>query len=332
MNRRAIVLALAFGAAVWLGPAAEGYLKLGTTVNGRVVSIRWTGPIPYFVTNRDVPGVTAPQLQAAVQRAFGTWSAVDGVQISSQAVGFTGADPFEDDFMSVIGFQFRPDLERTLGATTFLIDTLTGDILESDIFLNTMFSWSIAPGGQADRYDVESIMLHELGHLLGLGHSALGETELVEGGRRVLGAAAVMFPIAYPAGNIEDRALKADDRAGMQDLYGSAESDQRVGAISGRVRLNGEGIFGAHVTAFNSATGDLVGTFSLNDQGNFAVTGLEPGLYVVRVEPLDDADIDSFFDEDADVNIDFRTTYHPRLVTVPAGGAASPIEITVRPQ
>lgn len=332
MTRRYAASVLAVLAALAVTPSVQAYLKLGVTVNGRVISLRWNRqPVRYFVTNRDVAGVTAPQLQAATARAFDEWSSVDGVTLSSTFVGMTGALPFDEDGISVVGFDSRPDLERTLGATTFVVDTVTGDILESDIFLNSEFDWSVAPSGTPSRYDVESIMVHELGHLIGLGHSALGETELIAADRRrVLGAAAVMFPIAYSAGNILDRDLKADDRAGLMDLYGDGATSQRLGSISGRVRLNGTGVFGAHVTAFNPASGDLFGTFVLGSQGQFAVAGLPPGLYVVRVEPLDDADIDSFFSEDADVNIDFMTAYYPKLVAVPAGGSAGTIEITVR--
>jgi hypothetical protein len=334
MIGRAVAAACASAAVALLAPVAHGYLKLGTEVNGRLVAIEWTAlPVEYFVANRDVSGVTAFQLQDATARAFGEWTGVDGVALDARFDGFTNADPFEDDFLSVIGFQSRPDLDRTLGATTFVIDSMTGAILESDIFLNAEFNWSVASNGEPDRYDVESIMVHELGHLFGLGHSALGETELVSAGRRrVLGAEAVMFPIAYPAGNTLDRELKPDDRAGILDLYGTPESDRRLGAISGRVRMNGVGVFGAHVTAFNTATGELFGTFVLGAQGNFAVASLPQGLYVVRVEPLDDADIDSFFNEDTDVNIDFRPAYYPQLVAVPAGGAAGSIDITVRPR
>ena len=80
--------------------------------------------------------------------------------------------PSTDDRSSVIGFRSRPDLDRTLGATTFTFDDVTGEILESDIFLNTTFDWSVAPNGETDRFDVESILVHEVGHLLGFGHSA----------------------------------------------------------------------------------------------------------------------------------------------------------------
>jgi hypothetical protein len=309
----------------------EAYLKLGflTTTNG-VVGIRWTRPIQYLVTNRDVSGVTAPQLQQAVTRAFSAWADVPGVALTHSFTGFTGAEPFVNDGMNVVGFRARPELERTLAAATFEVDESTGQILESDIFFNTAFAWSVATAGQADRYDLESVGVHEVGHLLGLGHSALGETEIQpSGGRRVLGKRAVMFPIAFPPGKTEDRTLETDDRAGIIDIYGGSSAATGTGSISGRVTMNGTGLFGAHVSAFHTSTGQLVGGFSLNTNGDFAISGLAPGLYVVRVEPLDDADLTSFFDEDRMVNIDFKPTYHSKLVAVPRGGSGPRLDVKV---
>jgi len=331
MTRRSWSLAVC-AVALALSPGVEAYLKLGALAGSRVVSIEWTQqPIRYFVTDRDAAGVTATQLQGAADRAFGTWAAVPNTNIAAQFIGFVSAEPFQDDGISVIGFRDRADLDRTLAATTFEIDTITGAILESDIYFNSAFDWSVATGGTPGRFDVESIAVHEIGHLLGLGHSALGETESnTGGGRSVLGKRAVMFPIAYPRGNIEDRTLEADDIAGITDIYGSTAANRELGAIQGRVTLNGAGVFGAHLTAFNPATGALVGGFSLNQQGDFVLASIEPGVYVVRVEPLDDADVDSFFDEEPVVNINFRPAYHSSLVAVPAGGAGRSIEIKVQ--
>jgi hypothetical protein len=325
-----IVIALALVAAAV--PRLSAYLTLGVQVGSQVIALKWPRmPVRYFVTNRDVPGVTAPQLQAAVDRAFATWSSLSSAQISAQFAGFTGADPVNNDGATVLGFQARPELDRVLGATTHAVDQTTGAIVESDIFLNSAFDWSVAASGEASRFDVQSIATHEIGHLLGLGHSLLGETELrPSGGRRVLGKSAVMFPIAFPAGNIADRTLKPDDVAGMSDSYPSASFQQTTGSLPGRVTLNGAGLFGAHVTAFNIRTGTLVGSFALDPQGHFAIDGLAPGIYVVRVEPLDDADLDSFFASDAVVNINFRPAYYAKLVAVPAAGSAAAIEIQVQ--
>ena len=140
-----------------------------------------------------------------------------------------------------------------------------------------------------------------------------------------------MFPIAFPAGNVRDRVLADDDKAGLQDNY-LPSSDRTRGSISGRVMLNGRGVFGAHVAAFNPQTGSLVGGFSLNDQGEFVIAGLDPGVYVLRAEPLDDADLDSFFEVDTRIEINFKPAYAPRLAAVPAGGTSSRIDIVVTPK
>jgi hypothetical protein len=75
----------------------------------------------------------------------------------------------------------------------------------------------------------------------------------------------------------------------------------------------------------------LIGGFALGEDGEFQILGLTPGPYVVRVEPLDDADIDSFFTLE-DVDIDFLVTYYPRLVAAPSGGVGTRFDVTVRPK
>ena len=75
----------------------------------------------------------------------------------------------------------------------------------------------------------------------------------------------------------------------------------------------------------------MIGNFSLNKDGQFLVAGLSPGPYVVRVEPLDDADPDSFFSEAA-IDLDFRVAFFDRLVVVPRGGDSGAIELKVIPK
>jgi hypothetical protein len=327
--RLAAIVALA----VALAPAqpAFAYLKFGTPVNGQTVALKWTQtPVRYFVSARStVPGVAVSDFEGAVARAFSHWSDVPTASIAYSYGGLTVAQPGEDDGSSTLGFVNHPELDRVLASTSFLVDQTTGALLESDIFFNSAFAWSVAASGEAGKYDLESIALHETGHFSGLSHSALGETELLAGGgRRVLSSDAVMFPIAFPAGSIAGRTLRADDIAGISDIYpGTGFSS--LGSLSGRVTKNGQPLFGAHVIAFDPATGLMVAGFTLSAQGDFSIGGLSPGPHVIRVEPLDDADLGSFFGASQTVDVDFRVLLSDRLVVIPRGGDSGRVDLAV---
>jgi len=312
---------------------AQAYLHLTSSTGSTQTPLKWNQTrLRWFATDRGVAGVTAAQFQTAVAAGFATWEAVPTASVAFQFVGFTSAVPFDDDGISTFGFDAQPDLDRVLGATSFVVDTLTGEIVESDVFFNSIFSWSTAAAGDASRFDLQSVATHEIGHFVGLGHSAIGETEIrPDGGRRVLASGAVMFPISLGRGITADRTLQPDDIAGVSDLYPDGDFDDTTGAISGRVVRNGNGVIGAHVVAFNPKTGVLIGGFSLGEGGTFQIAGLTPGAHVIRVEPLDDADVDSFFSPSG-IDVDFQVTLFSRLIVAPAGGASDRFDVSVRPK
>ena len=319
--------------AAGITPRVQAYQQYSVqTGTNTFVPLKWNRlPVQYYIENVAVPGVSVSQLQGAVDRAFTTWHNVPTAGVSAQFVAYTSAQPFQDDGRVVIGFLNEPDQEDVLGATDYLIDDRTGEIVESDIFFNSSYPWSVAESGEAGHFDLEAIALHEIGHLWGLGHSALGETQQLSGGRRVLASGAVMFPIAFSPQNVKLRVLQPDDIAGISDLYPASGFNVETGTVSGQVTKSGKPVFGAHVVAFSPTSGAMIGNFT-DENGNFAIAGVAPGLVTVRVEPVDDADLDSFFDDPSQVDLNFKITYYNRLAVVPAGGSSERLQIQVTPK
>lgn len=101
--------------------------------------------------------------------------------------------------------------------------------------------WHDGPGppvGGADPWDLQGVITHEYGHALGLDHSFVSGATMVAGAGNQRG--------------VNQRTLEADDRAGVQFLYGvRSAAKPRItgyelapGGASGTVRLLGAG-FGA---------------------------------------------------------------------------------------
>lgn len=179
-----------------------------------------------------------------------------------------------------------------------------GQLLKADIIFNPSVQFSTDPGGVGE--DLQTVATHEIGHFLGLDHSAI--------------VRAVMFPFASDL-----TTLSYDDVAGISTLYPKGTPDFQAGSISGHVHLaSGTAVFGAHVFAESSTASDPIGpnirkspigTLSLPD-GSYTITGLAADSYTITAEPLDGpvtaSDIDGFpgaYGKSA-VDTDFTTGWH----------------------
>ena len=144
-------------------------------------------------------------------------------------------------------------------------------LIDADIEFNPKQSFSTASPTPAGRFDVQAIASHEFGHLLGLDHSGIAHT--------------MMFPFG-DRGASEQRDLAVDDVMGVAFLYPADSFAAATGRISGKVTLNGSGIFASHVVAVDSTTGVAVLDGLTNDDGTYTLTGVPLGTYHVLALPL----------------------------------------------
>src|SRR5712692_1427937 len=117
----------------------------------------------------DASNYQANNFDSAAKSAMSTWSTVTGSAWRYNFAGYSSIPPASSDGrMSVTkgGTTLPPGV---LAATLTTAVASTGEILDSDIFVNGAMPLSTSPG-PAD-FDFESIVLHEMGHGLGLDHN-----------------------------------------------------------------------------------------------------------------------------------------------------------------
>lgn len=303
---------LAFGLPLGGPPAASGYQLL----HGG--ELRWPAhqdAIRYWVANRDDNWMSVEEVVAETRAAAETWGAVAEADLWPVYQGVTNRRPFDFfDLTNTIGFSTREHLreiglsETTLAVTSWVVVSGTSQIVESDILVNPAYNWTDTP--ERGGWDYRSLVIHEFGHFLGLGHSNVGRST-DEG---LLSGSAVMWPYSFGRGSALGRSLTDDDIAGISILYpGPARN---TGAVRGRILRGGEGVAHAHVVAYEPQADHLVGNWAEAD-GRFLIEGLVPGRYVLRVNPLPTGHPPGayFFAFNA-VDTDFSTTVLPRFVVV----------------
>ncbi|PKU63749.1 metalloendoproteinase 4-MMP [Dendrobium catenatum] len=165
---------------------------------------RWSRPSPLHLTyslspTNTIDYVNRPAIDAAVRRSFARWAKVipmtfshsKDFQTADVKVAFYAGDhgdgqPF-DGVLGVLAHAFSPENGR--------------------LHLDAAERWAVDFSKEESKVavDLESVLTHEIGHVLGLAHSTVQE--------------AVMYPSLSP--RTKKVNLRVDDIEGVQALYGS---------------------------------------------------------------------------------------------------------------
>jgi hypothetical protein len=291
---------LVFGFCLGIAANAVAYTRILSSSTG--VGAHWASmPIHYFINHQGSSQINNESEFHAVHAAFQTWANVPTANVRFNYLGPAVLTAGAGDSVNLISFSDTtyPFGSGTLAVTLNYFSSSSGITSEADILFNPNQAWSTS--GEPGRYDIQSVLTHEIGHFLGLDHSGM--------------VSSTMSPFGALT-QVDQRTLQYDDIAGVSEIYPAGTPS--VGRISGTVRQNGtQPVKGAHVVAVDSAGTAVVSTLTVSD-GSYTLRMLPFGTYRVYAEPLDGPvngpNVGDFYS--SGLHVDFGTTYYPNASTL----------------
>lgn len=319
-------------------------ISVGASLNRQWSTALPISPATILTVATSGSGAQLTEIEQVISDSFGAWFGVTGTTFNSTAYPgllaplgtTTNSDACTNDAESnVDGLNTICFNQSSMGFTDGVLAftrvitanapgvsvgsspqaAFAGQILDADtLFRNDGQATFASPAALATpqgegAYDLESLLIHELGHWFALDHSAVWRS--------------IMFPYAPPPGQylgdrptsqVPDGPLADDDRTGVRSLYPDPNDTVNIGAIRGRVLPANPfalatipapapgafvtGIFGAHVVAVDVETGGVIAgtlggwscnasTASLQFDGTFDLERLPVGHnYTIYAEPL----------------------------------------------
>lgn len=192
-------------------PNAAGCLTVGS-------SLYWASSCVTVSVQAD--GSASQQIdydsaEGSVTRAFAAWTAASctggkpSISVQVQGPISCDASEYNKDRGNANIVVFRDEWpyvggEDALGLTRLRFNPDTGEIYDSDIEVNSVTELLSVGDPSPNAVDLDSLLTHEAGHLLGLAHTREPLATMLSG---------------YKLGSIELRSLAPDDIAGLCTIY-----------------------------------------------------------------------------------------------------------------
>lgn len=237
-----------------------GASPLTYSIAGKPKAISWPAsafPIGYTIDRRFADAFGT----ATVEKAFDAWAAVPAASISFKPAAVRDGIRAAQDGVNTLSMADGLFANQGFIAVTTNWHDASGNISEADIQLD--------PSAGSGPYGVQATIEHEVGHFLGLDHSAV--------------LSSVMYPYVSRTSSTD---LDSDDTTAIAALYPKLGPTFAGATIKGKVVGNDGGIFAAQVVALND-NGEPVATVLTNAGGEFVLQGVPDGVYRIYAEPLD---------------------------------------------
>jgi hypothetical protein len=282
-----------------------------------------TATVKYRVDRGVLGDLDSVTLQSSVNQVLNTWENVSNLDFSLDGDGLIASDVNETNYNSILfsdgplgyspiifddsgkilidlmGAGSENDILGFASARFFSVQNnqITG-IVESQSLINGYLYKlinrpKIANVGEL-LSEFKSTILHEFAHMVGLDHSQGGQIDEYQKFTNGESAPALdlnIFPIMFPISANPTLKLQKDDISSINIAYPKNQTVNNSGTITGRLINGNQAVLGANIIAYNvnNPLQQMVTSASDVDglgQGNFVLPYLNPGSYVIKVEPI----------------------------------------------
>ncbi|MBT3234802.1 MAG: matrixin family metalloprotease [Bdellovibrionales bacterium] len=270
-KKRAREVVVAFFLCLLLGPDGVAFVRTRADVGTKISWPSWQTTIPLIIYLDGYHGLDSSSLQSSLVAAASQWSNDNHTQSLSLYLGSNRNDARieQSDLLFTTNMNYFGG-SGVLAVTQVAYEGHNGEIVAADIFINDNLSFKLGETPDDGRYNLESVITHEMGHMMGLGHGQVRSSTMY-----------------YQLFSGQDT-LHSDDYVGMANGYASGTGNS-LGMISGKV-IGGDsliGIFGTHIQVISGHSGQVIGGVFSDEDGSFLIKGLPLNdTYYLYLSPI----------------------------------------------